>query len=144
MEYDEALQRAGSYGNYQKFLICLLAIPAIFNATTTQVLNFIVGNHLHRYISFVSAQFCNFKSCPGKYYQYRIKNNIIICLEWCDYKTTFLLVKYRYLNIELGMLVSMMSFFYKDRYDNLSLNGFLLEYIIGKIHPGKLNSYQRY
>ncbi|XP_071153913.1 organic cation transporter-like protein [Mytilus edulis] len=100
MKYDEALQRAGSYGNYQKFLICLLAIPAIFNATTTQVLNFIVGNHLHRckYLITNDSAYYDIENANNTFSLYINNTNQCVittngtetaCTEWIYDKTVY-------------------------------------------------------
>ena len=44
------LQRVGSFGKFQKMTLFLLAIPIVFDALTTMMLNFIFGKQLHRYV----------------------------------------------------------------------------------------------
>jgi hypothetical protein len=50
MDYYNILQRVGSFGKFQKIVLFLLAIPVVFDALTTMMLNFIIGKQLHRYV----------------------------------------------------------------------------------------------
>ncbi|XP_071133810.1 organic cation transporter protein-like isoform X1 [Mytilus edulis] len=47
-EYDSIFQHLGGFGLYQKFQLLLLALPTLFDATTTMMLVFMLGDQPHR------------------------------------------------------------------------------------------------
>ena len=57
MEYDNIIRQVGEFGKYQKVFLVIVAISSIFNAMTTFALNFVFGEHAHRYVIFSNIRF---------------------------------------------------------------------------------------
>ena len=53
MDYDRIINKIGGFGKYQKVFIIVVSLSFLLNVMTTFVLNFVFGEHAHRYVGFV-------------------------------------------------------------------------------------------
>ena len=53
MDYDRIINKIGGFGKYQKVFLIVVSLSSALNAMTSFVLNFVFGEHAHRYVGFV-------------------------------------------------------------------------------------------
>jgi len=66
MDYDSIINKIGGFGKYQKVFLIVVLLSSALNAMTTFVLNFVFGEHAHRYVGFVFKKILqDHSSIPG-------------------------------------------------------------------------------